>query len=67
VTLANAQIHQFRGPERDGKFPESNLLKAWPEEGPELLLEFEGIGEVAGGLWKIMGPVLSQYKKHSYH
>ena len=40
-----AQIYQFRGPERDGKFPESNLLKEWPGGGPELLLELEGIGE----------------------
>ncbi|MFO7669853.1 MAG: PQQ-binding-like beta-propeller repeat protein [Bacteroidales bacterium] len=45
VSVTDAQIYQFRGPERDGKFPESNLLKEWPEEGPELLLEFEGIGE----------------------
>jgi outer membrane protein assembly factor BamB len=46
VLLAtHAQIYQFRGPHRDGVFPESGLLKEWPENGPELLLEFEGIGE----------------------
>jgi len=45
VSVTNAQIYQFHGPNRDGKFPESNLLKEWPEGGPELLLEFEGIGE----------------------
>jgi outer membrane protein assembly factor BamB len=45
VTVTNAQIYQFRGPNRDGKFPETNLLKEWPEGGPELLLEFEGIGD----------------------
>jgi len=45
VSVTSAQIYQFRGPNRDGKFPESNLLKEWPEGGPELLLEFEGIGE----------------------
>lgn len=44
VSVTNAQIYQFRGPNRDGKFPENNLLKEWPEDGPELLLEFEGIG-----------------------
>ena len=44
VSVSNAQIYQFRGPNRDGKFPESNLLKEWPEGGPELLLEIEGIG-----------------------
>ena len=41
----DAQIYQFRGPDRDGKFPESDLLKEWPEGGHQLLLEFEGIGE----------------------
>jgi len=45
LSTTNAQIYQFRGPDRDGKFPETNLLKEWPEGGPELLLEFEGIGE----------------------
>lgn len=43
--IGNAQIYQFRGPERDGKFPETGLLKQWPENGPELLLEYEGIGD----------------------
>lgn len=47
IILVNidAQIYQFRGPERDGKFPESGLLKVWPESGPGLLLEYEGIGD----------------------
>lgn len=45
VLAADAQVYQFRGPNRDGKFPESGLLKEWPEGGPELLLEVEGIGE----------------------
>ncbi|MBN1927817.1 MAG: PQQ-like beta-propeller repeat protein [Prolixibacteraceae bacterium] len=43
--ISNAQIFQFRGPARDGKFPESGLLKQWPETGPELILEYQGIGE----------------------
>ncbi|WP_423127590.1 PQQ-binding-like beta-propeller repeat protein [Gaoshiqia sp. Z1-71] len=43
--LTNAQIVQFRGPDRDGKFPDTGLLKEWPESGPALLLEFEGIGK----------------------
>ncbi len=45
VLVADAQIYQFRGPDRDGKFPETGLLTVWPEEGPELLLEYEGIGD----------------------
>ncbi|MFC2142520.1 PQQ-binding-like beta-propeller repeat protein [Acidobacteriota bacterium] len=27
---------QFRGPDRNGVFPETGLLKSWPESGPEL-------------------------------
>ena len=42
----NAQIFQFRGENRAGKFPdETGLLKQWPTGGPEILLEYEGIGE----------------------
>ncbi len=35
---------QWKGPERTGIYPETNLLKKWPEKGPELLWEFEGLG-----------------------
>ncbi len=41
--FATAQS-QWRGPNRDGIYPESNLLKQWPAEGPELLWSFEGLG-----------------------
>ncbi len=34
----------WRGPNRDGIYNETNLLKQWPEEGPELLWSFEGLG-----------------------
>ncbi len=27
----------FRGPERSGSYPDTGLLKEWPEDGPELL------------------------------
>lgn len=40
-----SQITQWRGPNRDGIFQDSNLLKTWPENGPELLLEVEKIGK----------------------
>ncbi len=39
-----AQITQWRGPDRDGKFPETGLLNSWPEEGPELILKLDSIG-----------------------
>jgi outer membrane protein assembly factor BamB len=45
LVLAQAQQVQFRGPQRDGKFPDTGLLKTWPEAGPELLLKVEGIGK----------------------
>jgi outer membrane protein assembly factor BamB len=41
--LATAQT-QWRGPNRDGIYPETNLLKQWPADGPELLWSFEGLG-----------------------
>jgi outer membrane protein assembly factor BamB len=41
----NSQVNQWRGELRDGHFrSEKNLLKAWPQDGPELLLKKEGIG-----------------------
>ena len=37
-------ITQFRGPARSGIYPETNLLKSWPVEGPAMLWKAEGIG-----------------------
>jgi len=51
IIIANAysigaqDIAQFRGPERDGIFPDSGLLKEWPDTGPELLFSTSGIGK----------------------
>lgn len=39
-----AQDAQWRGPERDGKYSDTGLLKHWPEGGPVLLLKKEGLG-----------------------
>ncbi|MBN2412133.1 PQQ-binding-like beta-propeller repeat protein [candidate division KSB1 bacterium] len=36
---------QWRGPDRNGKYSEKNLLKSWPADGPELLWDFEGLGD----------------------
>lgn len=41
----NQQFAQWRGPDRNGIFQETNLLDQWPEVGPELLWVFEGLGE----------------------
>ncbi len=43
--IAFSQVAQFRGPNRDGKFLDSGLLKKWPDAGPELVLKVEGIGK----------------------
>lgn len=47
VIGASAQPFQgFRGPNRDGIYPnESGLLKTWPQNGPELLWENSVIGQ----------------------
>jgi outer membrane protein assembly factor BamB len=37
-------VYQWRGPHRDGIFQETGLLDHWPEQGPELLWVFEGLG-----------------------
>jgi outer membrane protein assembly factor BamB len=36
---------QWRGPNRNGIYPEKNLIKKWPADGPKLLWKAEGIGE----------------------
>ncbi len=43
--VSNAQLAQWRGVNRDGHFNETGLLKSWPENGPELILEVENIGK----------------------
>ena len=35
----------WRGPERNGVYPESGLLKEWPAEGPQLLWETMDAGK----------------------
>ncbi len=35
---------QWRGPQRDNKSQETGLLKTWPEQGPPLLYQIEGLG-----------------------
>jgi len=45
ILFLNAQVIQWRGPLRDGHFPETGLLKEWPESGPRLILEVENIGK----------------------
>ena len=39
---------QWRGPNRDGIYPEKNLLKEWPADGPKLLWSFSDLGTGQG-------------------
>ena len=41
----DAQLVQWRGPDRDGKYPDTGLLKEWPDGGPEILLKKEDLGK----------------------
>lgn len=43
--LSSAQVIQWRGPNRDGHFPDTLLLQNWPEEGPSLIFEVEDAGK----------------------
>ncbi len=36
---------QWHGPERNGIYNEYNLLNEWPENGPDLLWSYDGIGK----------------------
>lgn len=46
TTVAHAaDAPQFRGPNRDGHFAETGLLKAWPEGGPALAWQTPGLGK----------------------
>jgi len=38
------ELSDWRGPRRNGIYDEKNLLKKWPENGPNLLWSFEGLG-----------------------
>jgi len=45
LNIAAQVISQWRGPNRDGVYPETGLLTRWPAEGPALLWSAPGIGK----------------------
>ena len=45
VGVHGADSGRFRGPAGDGMFPETGLLKKWPEGGPKLAWSVTGLGE----------------------
>ncbi|MFO7617283.1 MAG: PQQ-binding-like beta-propeller repeat protein [Bacteroidales bacterium] len=44
----DAPIHEWRGTDRLGIYHDSNLLTEWPEAGPDLVWEYEGVGNGYG-------------------
>lgn len=48
VNLYSQATAQFRGLQRNGVYPENNLLKSWPAEGPKLLWSNNEVGNGYG-------------------
>ncbi|HAN78812.1 MAG TPA: hypothetical protein DCQ31_14135 [Bacteroidales bacterium] len=44
MPAAAQQVTQWRGADRSGNYPETNLLTQWPATGPELFWEFAELG-----------------------
>jgi outer membrane protein assembly factor BamB len=42
------KLYQWRGEKRGGIYPDTNLLKAWPEEGPEEIWMADSLGRGYG-------------------
>lgn len=44
----NEKVYEWRGKARAGIYCDTNLMKTWPEGGPELVWEYDGIGNGYG-------------------
>ena len=44
VRATDGEVHGWRGPNRDGIYPATGLLREWPVGGPEMVLKITGIG-----------------------
>lgn len=60
-----AQSAQWRGPDRTGIYPDSMLLKQWPEEGPPLVFELDGLGDGLSSAVESNGLIYLTGKKDS--
>ena len=45
LTLSAQDNIQWRGVDRTGIYTESGLMQSWPENGPDMLWHFDGLGE----------------------
>jgi outer membrane protein assembly factor BamB len=44
ITAFAQDFSQWRGPERNGIYPETDLLEKWPENGPDMLWHYDELG-----------------------
>jgi outer membrane protein assembly factor BamB len=47
-TKKEPTVYEWRGENRSGIYQETGLLKAWPEAGPQVVWEYEGVGNGYG-------------------
>ena len=45
IHLFGQNLVEFRGIARSGHYPDTELLKRWPQTGPELVKKIEGVGK----------------------
>jgi len=45
LVLSSQTITRWRGPNGNGIYSETGLLKKWPAEGPQILWNYDGLGE----------------------
>src|SRR4030095_8138739 len=59
MTFGAVDSPQWRGPNRDGVFPETKLLKEWPKDGPKLAWKIEGLGRGLSSVSIVNGKLLT--------
>jgi outer membrane protein assembly factor BamB len=45
ICASSQDVAQWRGPDRNGIYNETGLLKKWPDAGPQLLWHFDELGD----------------------
>lgn len=50
ISQSYGQFYDWRGQDRAGIYYETDLLKSWPQSGPELLWEVDNLGEGYGSV-----------------
>jgi outer membrane protein assembly factor BamB len=45
IEVSGQQGSAWRGPQRDGIYPDTGLLQHWPEGGPEIMWTIGGLGQ----------------------